>query len=133
MNILESTAQNIMFLLFKGYRLITNNSKCIVALGSSEYVPSRCFKIIYTISDCEEACTSSAWCPGYFISHNYGYGHTSCFLLVSSQSYTTCPNGFELHKFSRAWTVVYSSNDLVADHFTKEGISCYAKNQGTYN
>ena len=107
--------------VFKGYRLITSSGYCKHSNGE---LLSRCYKSVYSLSECEAACTSSNSCVGYFYGFNY------CYLLPSSQSYSTCQTGYTYNGGS--WfTMAETSDDLVA--YYHSSYQCYAKNEGINN
>ena len=102
---------------------MTSNGTCRHSNGNPF---SQCYKgSVYSLSDCEADCTASNFCVGYF--HGKGF----CVLLPSSQSYTTCPNGYTFSGVYDFLKMAETSDDLVA--FSYSGYQCYAKNEGINN
>ena len=114
--------------VFKGYRLVADNGVC----RSKEYVSlSKCFKYYSADSPgaCEDGCTASNSCVGYYYGYNYGRGYYYCALLPSSITSSTCPSGFNLESdFQRKCRTVKSSDDIVGSTSYQYGWQCYAKN-----
>ena len=75
---------------------------------------------VFSLSDCEAACTTHEPCVGYL----YSYGF--CYLIPSTHS---CPTGYDLYLFSLGTPA--TSDDLEADRIHKPaggGWVCYGKN-----
>ena len=117
------TILNIKRRFFKGYRLITNNGYCKHSNGSSL---TQCYKrSVSSLSACEADCTASSSCIGY------DYGSNNCFLVPTSQSFSMCPNGYNLNGIGvSGYTMAKTSDDLVESILPEGGHSCYAKNAG---